>query len=129
MLRTCAALTLVLGLASPLLAQDPLADLPNLIANGGFEDGTKGWRVTIGPYGQGNDPWSAAKGVAEIVTQDVFAGAHSLRLDAREQPGEIDVGADILRVQPKQAYLLSARVRQVAGEGGPASSAPSATDR
>jgi len=116
--RTCTALILVLSLASPLLAQDPLANLPNLIANGGFEDGTKGWRVTIGPYGQGEDPWSAAKGVAEVVSQDVFAGARGLRLDAREQPNEVDVTVDRLRAEPNQAYLLGARVWQLAGEGG-----------
>jgi hypothetical protein len=118
MLRICAALTIALSLASPLVAQDPLANLPNLIVNGGFEDGTRGWRVTIGPYGQGADPWSAAKGVAEVVAQDVFAGASILRLDSRQQTGEIDVSSDILSVQPNQVYLLSARVKQLAGEGG-----------
>jgi hypothetical protein len=118
MSRACAALTLVLSLVSSLPAQNALAGLPNLIANGGFEDGTKGWRVTIGPYGQGDDPWSAAKGVAEVVSQDAFAGDHCLRLDARAQPAEVDVTADRVGVESGRVYLLSARVRQLAGDGG-----------
>ena len=55
------------------LPQDPVAELSNLVSNGGFEEGTTGWRVTIGPYGQGDDAWQAAAGVAEVVVNGAGA--------------------------------------------------------
>jgi hypothetical protein len=101
------------GWATQALAQDALANLPNLVANGGFEDGTAGWRVSIGPR-----EWGAAKGIAEVADQDADAGKRCLRLNAREQDNEVDVVSDAVAVEPKSAYLLMARVRQLAGEGG-----------
>jgi len=98
-------------------AQAPLATLPNLVPNGGFEEGTKGWRVTIGPYGQGADPWAAAKGIAEVVSEDAFADKQCLRLNATKQDTEIDVSCDRFAVEGGKQYLLASRVRQVAGDG------------
>jgi hypothetical protein len=103
-------LTLLLSTAAA--AQNPLADLPNLVANGGFEQGTVGWRVSIGPR-----DWDAAKGVAEVLDHDADAGKGCLRLNAREQDSEVDALSDAMAVQPKAAYLLLARAKQLAGEG------------
>ncbi|MBM3474998.1 MAG: hypothetical protein FJX75_17185, partial [Armatimonadetes bacterium] len=109
-MTTIAAVALTASLAA---AQNPLADLPNLVANGGFEQGAANWRVSIGPR-----DWDAAKGAAEVLDRDADAGKGCLRLNAREQDNEVDATSDVISVQPKTAYLLLARVKQLGGEGG-----------
>ena len=113
--RLAACLCLALP-AAVSLAQDPLADLPNLAPNGGFEEGTSGWVVTIGPYGQAEDRWGASKGVAEVIDRDAFEGEHCLRLNAVEQDNEVDVHSERFPVTSGAMYLLTAQVRQLAGD-------------
>ena len=112
----------LIGLAAVLattgaLAQNPLADLPNLVPNPGFEEGAEPWVITIGPYGQAADRWAAAKGVAEVIDRDAEAGERCLRLNAVGQDNEVDVHSPRVPVEAGAAYLLDARVRQVAGTG------------
>lgn len=118
MLRGIAGLCGVMALASQdAMAQGPVSGLPNLVANGGFEEGTSGWRVTIGPYGQDEDRWQAAAGVAEVVSRDAFAGERCLWLNASRQENEVDVSGDRFPVEGSGVYLLSSRVRQLGGDG------------
>lgn len=97
----------------PVSAQDAISELPNLIVNGSFEADTNGWRIGIGPR-----EWSAARGIAEVIEGGTEQGRYCLRLNAREQPGEVDVLSDPVPVEPKAAYLLLAQVKQLGGEGG-----------
>ncbi|MFQ6096190.1 MAG: carbohydrate binding domain-containing protein, partial [Armatimonadota bacterium] len=88
-----------------------------LLPNGGFEDGTTGWRVAIGPYGEASGGWEASARVAEVVAKGAREGRRCLQLNAGQQPGEIDVYSLPVNVNPGRAHWLSSRVRQIAGGG------------
>jgi hypothetical protein len=84
---------------------------PNLLANGNFEDGTKGWELIA--FGK--------KGTMAIDTKELFEGKPTLRIDNIE--GDHSFVRQILKGKPNTRYRLTGyiktmNVEPVTGSGG-----------
>ena len=84
---------------------------PNLLANGNFEDGTKGWELIA--FGK--------KGTMAIDTKELFDGKPTLRIDNLD--GDHSFVRQILKGKPNTRYRLTGyiktmNVEPVTGSGG-----------
>ncbi len=80
----------------------------NLVVNGGFEEGQKGWGFTTPPGGPGR---------VALETDGPHTGKAAALLDATQVPYEVGLWSDPMPVQAGQRFHFTVWVRQTAGYG------------
>jgi len=95
-----ALLLLTAATAGAVDGQAPQEVGPNLVVNGGFEEGAEGWRSTT-----------------KIVDDPVFAGQHAARIDSTVQEKGNYTAQSFVPIKPNTYYTFSGAFRRTTGAG------------
>ena len=103
---TWAILSLAIWMSAGAAAAQPPAPMPEILPNGGFEQGLEGWRLT-GPW----EGASAGSPAGAAIGLDGRSGERCLQLDTRGRPGEVNAHAGPLAVKGGSRYRVEAWTR------------------
>ena len=86
------------------------------LANGGFEEGLRGWHPVLGGYGQTDPEGEKSAQRVKVATQAAHEGKGAVVLDAVGLGHEVDLFSDPVSVNAGYGYRLRSYVRQLKGD-------------